>query len=332
MEYILNKTPIRTSNNFKVNDFKIDLDIKETEFNDFIISEDVDVKTSIKNNLESKIGLPSNKYLNLRLKTDISKPIFITYDFNDNNYLASQINIDISKKNNYIIIFKSNKESFLNTKIVINSKKDSISNISIINMLDSESKSFISIENNVEENAESTVNFIELGGKVKVSNYYSMINGESGENYFNSLYLGSNDDKLDLNYYIGNNNKKTISNIKLEGTLKDNSYKSFKGTIDFYEGSTKSIGEENENCILLSDNATSRSLPMLLCHEEDVVGAHGVSTGKIDEEKLFYLMSRGIEEKEAKRLIVNANYNVIIDNIPDEETKLLIRNKINEIL
>ena len=37
MEYILNKTPIRTSNNFKVNDFKVDLDIKETSFNDFKI-------------------------------------------------------------------------------------------------------------------------------------------------------------------------------------------------------------------------------------------------------------------------------------------------------
>ena len=157
-----------------------------------------------------------------------------------------------------------------------------------------------------------------------------MLNGESAENYFNVLYLGSKEDKIDMNYYLGNNNKNTIGNINVVGSLSGNSYKSFKGTIDFYEGSSKSIGEENENCILLSDSASSRSLPMLLCHEEDVVGAHGVSTGKIDEEKLFYLMSRGIEEKDAKRLIINANYNTVIDNIPDENTKDLLRRVINE--
>ena len=327
MEYILNKTPLRTSNNFKINDFKIDLDIKETKFNDYKCN--VETKTSIKDNLESKIGLPSNKYFNVDVKSD-KENILIEYDFDKNNYLASQINIDINDNNNYIIIFRSKTESLLNTKVVINSNKDTISNISIINLLSNDSRSFISIENNSDTNSKTTVNYVELGGKLKVSNYYSMLNGEGSENYFNALYLGSEEDKIDMNYYLGNNNKNTIGNINVVGSLSGDSYKSFKGTIDFYEGSSKSVGEENENCILLSDTATSRSLPMLLCHEEDVVGAHGVSTGKIDEEKLFYLMSRGIEEKDAKRLIINANYNTVIDNIPDENTKDLLRRVINE--
>ena len=329
MEYILNKTPLRTSNNFKINDFKVDLDIKETEFNTF--KSNVETKTCIKENLESKIGLPSNKYLNLDVKSD-KENILIEYDFDKNNYLANQINIDINDNNNYIIMFRSNTESLLNTKVVINSNKDTISNISIINLLSSDSKSFISIENNSSFNSKTTVNYIELGGKLKVSNYYSMLNGEGSENYFNALYLGSEEDKIDMNYYLGNNNKNTIGNINVVGSLSGNSYKSFKGTIDFYEGSSKSVGEENENCVLLSDSAISRSLPMLLCHEEDVVGAHGVSTGKINEEKLFYLMSRGIDEKNAKRLIINANYNTVIDKIPDEDIKEMIRNKINEKL
>ena len=133
-----------------------------------------------------------------------------------------------------------------------------------------------------------------------------------------------------MNYYIGLNNKSTKGYINTYGSLSGNSYKTFKGTIDFLEGSSKSFGEENENCILLSDTATSKSLPMLLCHEEDVEGAHGVSTGKIDEEKLFYLMSRGIEEKEAKKLIINANYNIVIDKILDEDIKDLVKKEINK--
>ena len=318
MEYILNKSPIRTTNNFKVNDFKIDLDIKETEFNSFEYK-NIDIKTDIKDNLDSKIGLPASKYLYVECTgNDLG---YLTYNF-DNNYLVSEIHIN----SDMIIIFKGDN-AFLNTKIVIDSNKDN--NITIINLTGKESKTFISIENTVEKNIKSTVNFIELGGIVKVSNYYSINNGE---NYFNSLYLGKDNDKLDLNYYIGHNNKNTISNINVQGSLLDNAYKSFKGTIDFYEGSSKSIGKEIENCILLSDDAVSRSLPMLLCHEEDVEGAHGVSTGKIDEEKLFYLMSRGINEKESKKLIINANYNLVIDNIPDNEIKELIREEINKKL
>lgn len=316
MEYILNKSPIRTTNNFKVNDFKIDLDIKETDFNSFEYK-NIEIKTEIRNNLESKIGLPASKYLYVEcIGNDLG---YLTYNF-DNNYLASEIHIN----SDMIIIFKGDN-AFLNTKIVIDSNKDN--NITIINLTSKDSKSFISIENTVDKGIKSTINFIELGGIVKVSNYYSINNGE---NYFNSLYLGKNTDKIDMNYYMGLNEKNSISNINVQGSLSDKSYKSFKGTIDFYEGSSKSIGKEIENCILLSDEAISRSLPVLLCHEEDVEGAHGVSTGKIDEDKLFYLMSRGVSEKESKKLIINANYNTVIDNIPDEKVKDIIKNKINE--
>ncbi|MBO5530803.1 MAG: SufD family Fe-S cluster assembly protein [Bacilli bacterium] len=318
MEYILNKSPIRTTNNFKVNDFKIDLDITETDFNSFEYK-NINIKTEIRNNLDSKIGLPASKYLYVEcIGNDLG---YLTYDF-DNNYLASEIHID----SDMIIIFKGDN-ALLNTKVVIDSNKDN--NVTIINLTSKESKSFISIKNNIKRGIKSTVNFIELGGIVKVSNYYSINNGE---NYFNSLYLGKDSDKIDMNYYIGLNEKNSISKMNVQGSLSDKSYKSFKGTIDFYEGSSKSIGEEIENCILLSDESISRSLPMLLCHEEDVEGAHGVSTGKIDEDKLFYLMSRGINEKDAKKLIINANYNLVIDNIPNEDIKKLIKEEINKKL
>lgn len=318
MEYILNKSPIWTTNNFNLNSFKIDLDIKETDFNSFEYK-NISIETKIKENLETKIGLKASKYLLVKCMGE--KLGYLSYDF-DNNYLAAEIHIN----SDMIIIFKGNN-ALLNTKIVIDSNKDN--NITIINLTSKDSKSFIAIENNVKENIKSTVNFIELGGIVKVSNYYSINNGE---NYFNSLYLGKNTDKIDMNYYVGLNKKNSISKINVQGSLSDQANKSFKGTIDFYEESSKSIGEEIENCILLSDKAVSRSLPMLLCHEEDVEGAHGVSTGKIDEDKLFYLMSRGIDEKEAKKLIINANYNLVIDNIPDEEIKVMIRKEINKKL
>ena len=59
----------------------------------------------------------------------------------------------------------------------------------------------------------------------------------------------------------------------------------------------------------------------MLSHEDDVDGHHAVSVGKMDENKLFYLMSRGLDMAEAQRLVVEAAFNPVLDRIPDAELK-----------
>ncbi|HOB25656.1 MAG TPA: SufD family Fe-S cluster assembly protein, partial [Bacilli bacterium] len=77
--------------------------------------------------------------------------------------------------------------------------------------------------------------------------------------------------------------------------------------------------------------AKTISLPMLLCHEEDVDGSHGVSTGKVDINKLFYIMTRGLSYEDALKLIINGKFNSIINKIPDEVTKQFITDEINKL-
>ena len=334
MEYILNETPLKTTNNFRINNIKVDLDIKETNFNEynFNFKDDLDIKTEIKNNFDSKIGLKSDKYLYLDItpKKDIEKLLIINYEFN-NDYLVSNININLEHNLNTIICFRGTS-SLLNFKLTVNSKENINSNISVVNLTTSDSTSLIAMENSVNTNSNIVTNYVDLRGKLRISNYYSDLNKEKSSSAFNTIYIGNNDERLDMNYYVKNNNKKTISNMLFQGALLDNSYKSLKGTIDFIKGSSKSKGEENENCILLSDKCKSRSLPMLLCHEEDVMGAHGMSSGKIDVEKIFYLMSKGISEEDAKKLIINANFKIVLDNILDDSIKTEIEEIINEII
>lgn len=332
MEYILNETPLKTTNNFRINNIKVDLDIKETNFNEysFNFKDDLDIKTEIKNNFDSKIGLKSDKYLYLDItpKKDIEKLLIINYEFN-NDYLVSNININLEHNLNTIICFRGTS-SLLNFKLTVNSKENINSNISVVNLTTSDSTSLIAMENSVNTNSNIVTNYVDLRGKLRISNYYSDLNKEKSSSAFNTIYIGNNDERLDMNYYVKNNNKKTISNMLFQGALLDNSYKSLKGTIDFIKGSSKSKGEENENCILLSDKCKSRSLPMLLCHEEDVMGAHGMSSGKIDVEKIFYLMSKGISEEEAKKLIIKSNFKIVLDNILDDSIKTEIEEIINE--
>ena len=135
-----------------------------------------------------------------------------------------------------------------------------------------------------------------------------------------------------MNYYLKNIGEESVNNMKVEGSIDDFCVKNFRGTIDFIKGCCNSVGDENENCILLSDSCRSRSLPQLLCGEENVIGSHGVSSGKVDLEKLFYIMSRGYSMKDAERLILLANFNEIINFIPDSLIKEYILDKIEEYI
>ena len=150
------------------------------------------------------------------------------------------------------------------------------------------------------------------------------------KNTLNNIYLGVKDNIIDNNYYLTNKCPNTTNIIRAEGSLDDNSHKTFRGIIDFIKGSSGSVGDEKENCILLSDDAISRSLPELLCGEEDVVGVHGVSTGKVSQSKLFYLMSRGFDEVAAKKLIIFANFSSIISKIPSNDIQEEVKNFIDK--
>lgn len=338
MKYIINETPLKTTNNFKINNLKIDLDIEEETINDLIINtkeiNKLNIKATIKDSFNSKIGLSHDKYKSIEIDVldTVNNPVNISYDFTKSKYLVSEIIINLKENTNssFIVDLSSKEKVFNNTKMIVQANNYSKSNITFINLLDKESINIISFENYLKESSEITHNFIDLGSNVKISNYYSELSGNNTKNYLNNMYFGSNNERIDMNYHMKSIGKRTNSNILVQGALDDNCIKSFKGTIDFIEGCTKSNGEENENCILLSNTSKSRSLPMLLCHEEDVTGSHGVSTGKIDITKLFYLMAKGISEEDAKKLILYANYQQVINNISDQETREKIVEEINK--
>ena len=334
MEYILNESPYKTTNNFKINNIKVDIDLPTIE--DIKRFDNKNIKQEIINNsLDNKIGLPINKYLNIDMNLDYSKEV-LEYSFDkDNSSLIANINISIKEHtvNEIYLILKSiddsNHFSFIN---INTSLKDTSLNLTVINLLNKNSNSFISYNNKVDKKSLLINNHLDIGGNIKVNNYYSELIGEYSDNIINTLYLGKDNNILDYNYHIKSISPYSTSNIRTEGILDDESYKQHKGIIDFIEGSYKSKGEELENCLLLSDKAISKSSPLLMCHEEDVEGSHGVSTGKIDKDKLFYLMSRGYDLKEAKKIIIHANFNKIIGSILDTDIRNMITNYIDNVI
>lgn len=141
--------------------------------------------------------------------------------------------------------------------------------------------------------------------------------GDDSKGEIWGLYFGDGERLVDLNYVIRQGGKRTDANMQVRGALLGKSEKKFRGTLDFIEGSKGSVGRENEEVVLLSPEVRNRSVPIMLSHEDDVDGHHAVSVGKMDEDKLFYLMSRGLDLADAQRLVVEASFQPVLDRIPD---------------
>ncbi len=343
MKYILNETPVKTTNGFMINNINVDLDIplvyKLNIIN--IVSDEmdkIDIDINKPNTNETtKIGLEDtlDYEINITVKEyeELKNDCIIEYHFtNDANKLFSRININAkeSSKSKFIIKFISEDytPAFNYLKQINNVEKNAHLDISIVPNINKDSNNLIAIENNVEESGFINHNLYDLKGNKRITNYYTNLNDISSSNNLNNIYIGKCNSLLDINYLTELKGIKTESNMTTYGILNDKAIKNYKSTIDFKSGCKKAFGKEYENVLLLSDNAITKSLPMLLCTEEDVNGSHSVSSGKVDNNQLFYIMSRGLSKSEATKLIVFANFNSLLNKESNEE----LRNEIIELI
>jgi Fe-S cluster assembly scaffold protein SufB len=337
----LNETPIRTSRNFNINNIKLEnveipKNINNFE-NVFITGENnIKLKENITNNCNLVYGLcdaltkqvkeNANKKLQVNIDTKVNSEMQINFKFDEENTLLVdyiEICANENAKGTVVIKYDSlkNVKAFHNGIINVQANKNSKIHIILANFMNTISNNFISIQNELEENANVKYTIIDFGGQNSITNYYSNQKGNMCQNTLNTIYVGKENQVFDLNYIAELKGEKSNIDIEVEGALKDRAKKHFKGTIDFKKGCKKAVGNENENCMLLSDTAKSLALPMLLCSEEDVEGNHSSSAGKVGEKELFYIMSRGFEKKEAMKLMVRAKFNKILENIQNEELK-----------
>lgn len=341
----LNETPVRTSRNFLINNIKLEnvvIPEKLDMFKNVMVTgtesfnKDINkqhLNYGLSEELEENVFYKANSQIAINVKENDN--IKVTYDFDDDNLqLVNQIDIYATGNANIIIEYKSstNKECFHNGVIKVFAKENAKLNITVINLLNSNSEHFEAMENILEDNSDLNYTIIDIGGKNSIQNYYSNIIGKSAKNDLKTIYLGSENQIKDINYIAELRGQKSFVDIDVQGALKENAKKNFKGTIDFKKGCKKAKGNENEFCMLLSEKAKSLALPMLLCTEDDVEGNHSTASGKVDKEQLFYIMTRGLSYKEAVKLIVRANFNKTIERILDEEVKQNIIKEIDERL
>ena len=352
---ILNETPARTSKNFDINNISINDSNYCKNINEFnnvkiinnnekiTINSNVEkskLKYNVSDNFINQILENSNSNINLNIQKDSInlEDVILDFKFDDkNDALVENIQINAKKDttSSIVIIFRADKEDtrfYHNGLLKINLEENAKLKVLVINILNSYSNNFYTINNELKDNSNLEYIIVDFGGKNSISNYYSNIIGDNANNKLNTIYLGKDEQQFDLNYILELYGSNSNVNIDVQGALTDSSKKNFKGTIDFKQGAKKSKGNENEYCMLLSDKAKSKSLPILLCHEDDVEGNHSSSAGKLQDKDLFYIMSRGIDSKDAVKLLVRSKFNSVIDKIENDKIKKIVLEEIDRRL
>lgn len=172
----------------------------------------------------------------------------------------------------------------------------------------------------------------ELGGEKIIVHSYGKLSGDASEMNERAIYAGRGRQHLDFFYHIDHVGKKTKAEIDLKGALADESKKIFRGTLDFKRGCAGSVGDEGDFAIQLDPKTKNISLPLLLCTEDDVQGNHASSAGQLDQNTIYFLMSRGFTLEEARRIVVEALIRPIIDGMDEtlrEEVLNAVRMKLD---
>jgi Fe-S cluster assembly protein SufD len=171
---------------------------------------------------------------------------------------------------------------------------------------------------------------ISLNGGMVRNDPTVFINGENAEVHLNGLYTVKENHLTDNHTMIEHRAPNCFSNELYKGVIADNGTGVFNGKILVYRDAQKTNSYQSNKNILLGDKATINTKPQLEIYADDVRCTHGSSTGKMDEEALFYLRSRGLSEKLAKNILLQAFAKEVSNTIKNESFRTYIERKIED--
>lgn len=147
-----------------------------------------------------------------------------------------------------------------------------------------------------------------------------------------TVAIASGSQKQNLTIRTENIASNTVGNIVNYGIVKDEAHLAFNGIGKIQKASKASDNQQETRLLNLSITAEAVANPFLLIDEGDITAGHAASIGQLDEEQIYYLMSRGMSRAEASRLIVSGFLTPFVDMVADAKVKETMVNKIEQKL
>jgi Fe-S cluster assembly protein SufD len=157
---------------------------------------------------------------------------------------------------------------------------------------------------------------VNLGGTVARVDLAAALEGPGARSDMLGLYFGSEDQHFDHNTRQDHKVPHATSDLLYKGALTDSSHSIFRGLIKVWPKAQRTDAYQTNRNLLLSNSSEATSLPNLEIEADDVRCSHASTVGHLDQEELFYIMSRGVPREQAERLVVFGFLGEVLDRLP----------------
>ena len=327
----------------------VDLEHNKIVFIDGIISKidfsyENEEKVVVEQNLNLEKELSENSLLNLNTAfvSDYTKILvksgyrfkkpLILFNFLSNDLknigLNTRLDIDLEDNASLNVINISNENlnnNFLNFRQKINIGKNSILKNYSLDINENSNFKYSFKDINLEKNSHLEYFILSKGSKFLKHDINCSLNSEYGSVVLNGIIDLNEKKHHEIKTKINHNEENCKSYQLIKSVLNDNSKGVYQGKIYVNSKAQKTDGYQLSRALLLNDEVEFNAKPELEIYADDVKCSHGSTSGNIDEDSIFYLMSRGLSYEQSKKLLTNGFLNEVIEKITNDEVKLLVK-------
>lgn len=184
----------------------------------------------------------------------------------------------------------------------------------------------------LDKDARVSVRHVVLGGGFTATGLAADLRGDRSRIDVDTSYLASGTQQRDFNYIIRHRGRKTVSNMDANGVLTGTSKKCLRGTIDLIHGAKGAEGNERETVLLASKGVDNKTVPNILCDEDDVAGNHGATIGHVRPDQLFYAACRGLSQEQTEALFLSAKLEDAVLQAPNDAVRANVVRLGNQII
>lgn len=254
-------------------------------------------------------------------------PVMISLDYTEGTSAADRIYIHAAEGSSIPVIFILKSTQKVQACLQVKTIAEAEANVQlyVVQLTGEGSTVLTDVASLCKEKAQVSLTKLELGGGAQYVGVCTTLKGDKSAFHAEAGYRVRAGQHLDMNYLVRHVGRKTTSEMNASGVLEENAFKLFRGTIDFPRGCAGAKGNEKEDILLLGERQVNQTIPLILCQEEDVEGNHGATIGRLPEQVLFYLGTRGISAQAAEDLIASAKLEAVCSLIPDEKVQQTVR-------
>ena len=225
---------------------------------------------------------------------------------------------------------EKNKEMLINEVTEIFVHDSALINFHYLNRLNKNTCNFTNLAGNASR--DSRINWFSacFGGKINRVRIDTLFNGKGSQSENTGLFLGKGKEHIDITTNVYHNAESTTNNIMFDGILTDSSTSVYRGLIRIEKTAQKTNSYLSNHILKIGSNTLANSIPALKIEANDVKASHGATIGHINDDHLFYLMTRGLSINEAEQMITRGFLEPIIEKIKIESLRNKIRGMIGE--